>query len=73
MTWRPWDELVDYFDDFLFQGSLAAERRAIILAFANSDDNGNPSPAGDLTGNSRTQRLEQTVGLILASPEFHFQ
>jgi hypothetical protein len=65
--------LIDHFDRTVFLGTLTEERRAVILDFANTDNAGNPSPFAGLSGAGRRQRLEETVGLILATPEFHYQ
>ena len=75
------DALITYFDTVVFGGSLSAETKAIIETFANTaysiEDDGTvtsePSPFEDLRFGTRRTRLRETVGLILALPEFHLQ
>ena len=67
------EDLIDYFNDLLFQGLLAEGQKKLLLKFANTDEAGNPSPAESLRDSQRIERLQQTVGLLLSSPGFHFQ
>ncbi len=67
------EEILDHFEEFLFQGDLPPERRAVLEEFMNTDNDGNPSPIDSLSGNARLNRVEELLGLILSAPEFQFQ
>ncbi|MDG2126247.1 MAG: DUF1800 family protein, partial [Verrucomicrobiales bacterium] len=67
------EELIGYFDSFLFQGTMSDERKAVISEFANTDNAGVESRLENLSGSRRRDRLEATVALILSSPEFQYQ
>ena len=75
------DALIAHFDTLIFGGTLSAETKAAIETFANTlyIDQGDgtvtsqPSPFEDLRFGARRTRLRETVGLILALPEFHLQ
>jgi len=68
------EDLIEFFNGLLFQGRLNDERKAVVLNFVNTDNDGDPSPFENITNaNTRRNRLQSMVGLLLASPEFHFQ
>lgn len=67
------EELIDYFNELLFQGLLADGQRKLFLRFVQTDEDGNPSPLDDMRESRRLERLQQMVALILSSPGFHFQ
>ncbi|MEZ5300451.1 MAG: DUF1800 family protein [Verrucomicrobiales bacterium] len=64
---------IDYFNGIIFQGGLTPERQAVLLDYANTNDAGDSSPYESLSTNAKATRLSQTIGLILAAPEFQFQ
>ncbi len=66
-------ELLDHFEEVLFQGTLPADRRAVLEAFLDTDVNGNASPFDSLSGSARLNRVEETLGLVLSLPEFQYQ
>lgn len=70
---RTAEDLIAYFDAFLFQGRLEPQRKSVFLNFANTNDAGEPDPVSGLKGEKKLRRLEQMVGLILSAPEFQFQ
>jgi hypothetical protein len=65
--------LIDYFDVLLFSSSLRADRKALLLDFANTNDDGQPSPWENQTVNTKRARLQGMTGLLLALPEFQYQ
>lgn len=67
------EDLIEHFNELLFQGLLADGQKSLFLQFANTDDLGALSPAESLPDSQRIRRLQQTVGLVLSSPGFHFQ
>ena len=67
------DDVIDHFDDVLFNQKLGAVRRAVFIEFANTDDTGAASPFSGLSANQQRNRLRDLTGLILSAPEFQFQ
>lgn len=67
------EELVDYFDNFLFANKLPTARRAVFLDYANTNDAGDASPFANLSSSQKTARLRDLTGLILSTPEFQLQ
>jgi hypothetical protein len=66
------DEIIDHFDQLLFNGALPEDTRDLILNFARTAANGrrivlNPERSDYL------QRVGELIGLILATPEMHYQ
>ncbi len=66
-------DIIEYFDQALFQGQLTERRKAVFLDFVNSDDAGYTDPVEALKGGAKQRRLEQMVGIILSTQEFQFQ
>ena len=65
-------EIVDYFDQLLFEGELSAAERNLFIQFANTKPDGNPS----LFRPSRADYLDRAgdlIGLILSTPSLQFQ
>ncbi len=65
-------EIVDYFDELLFEGSLTEAERNLFVQFANTKPDGNPS----LFRPSRSDYFERAgdlIGLILSTPRLQFQ
>lgn len=67
------DELIDYFEALLFDGTLGMVRRSVLIEFAGSDETGALSPFENLAPAAQTTRLRELTGLILATPEFQYQ
>lgn len=67
------EDIIEYFDQALFQGQLTERRKAVFLDFVNSDDAGYMDPVEALKGRAKQRRLEQMVGIILSTQEFQFQ
>jgi hypothetical protein len=70
---RTAEDIYDHFNQVLFQGQLSSRRKAVILDFANTDDLGFLDPVAKLTGQQKTRRLQQMVGMILSTQEFQYQ
>jgi uncharacterized protein (DUF1800 family) len=66
------DEIVDYFDDLMFQGTLSADERGLLLEFLTTDSNYGPLPL-DPTNAGYVSRVEEFVGFVLSQPRWHFQ
>jgi len=63
---------IDYFDALLYEGNLPVERRELLLRFASTNDQGEPTPLDPARADYR-RRVQDLVALILALPEFHLQ
>ena len=66
------EEIIDHFDQLLFNGSLSKDTRDLILNFARTAENGRRivlSPERD----DYLSRVGELIGLILAIPEMHYQ
>ncbi|MGH2625239.1 MAG: DUF1800 family protein, partial [Anaerolineales bacterium] len=66
------EEIVDFFNNLLFQGTLTDADRAIVTEFLNTDDAYNPLPFS----RARTDfgdRVRRAVGLMLSFPQWQFQ
>ena len=66
------EEIVDYFNDLLFQRTLPEENRQQLVEFANTDDNYNPR-ALDPGRSDYNRRVRELIGLMLSLPQWHFQ
>jgi hypothetical protein len=66
------DSIVDYFNQLLFQGKMAASNRSLLIQFATTDDAGNPLPL-DRARSDYVARVRELVGLILSMPQWHYQ
>jgi hypothetical protein len=66
------DEIVDYFNELLFQGTLSPTDRARLLEFLTTDNNYNPLALNRANANFQT-RVQEFLGLMLSLPQWHFQ
>ncbi len=64
--------ILNYFDRLLFQNSLTAEQRGILLDFVNSNIVGRPKKL-DPASSTYLDRVQELVGLILSMPQWQFQ
>jgi hypothetical protein len=65
-------EIVDYFNDLLFAGTLPQATKDQLLLFLNTDDNYNPLTFGRARPDFQS-RVQEFVGYVLTLPEWHFQ
>lgn len=65
-------EIVDLFDDLMFQGSLSLANKTLLLEFVETNDSGQPQALDPLATNY-AQRVRSLVGLLLSMPQWHFQ
>ena len=70
---RSAEDVLEHFNQLLFDGRLSHRRKSVILDFANTDDRGYADPVADLRGVRKMRRLQQMVGMILSTQEFQFQ
>lgn len=65
-------QIVDHFDGLLFQGTLSATSRALLVEFAETDSTGQPLPLDPLQADY-AERVEELVRLVLSSPLWQAQ
>ena len=66
------EDVVSHFNDFLFQGELSDQTIAVLVEYANTDVDGDPTPLDPARGNY-ISRIEALVALILSTPDWQFQ
>ena len=66
------EEIVDYFNDLLFQRTLPEANRLQLIEYADTDDNNNPRPLNP-SRSDYDRRVEELIGLMLSLPQWHFQ
>lgn len=66
------ESVVEYFNRLLFQNSMAASNKQVLIDFATTDDAGKPLPF-DPARTDYAARLRELVGMILSMPQWHFQ
>ena len=66
------EEIIDYFNDLLFQRTLPEANRQQLIEYAETDDNYNPRPL-DSSRSDYDRRVRQLIGLMLSLPQWHFQ
>ncbi|UCD52435.1 MAG: DUF1800 family protein, partial [Phycisphaerales bacterium] len=78
-TWlEAWDpqtpeEIVDAFDDILFQRTLSQATKDLLLRHLTTDESGAPSPLDRTNTEDDQRRIQELVGLMLSLPQWHFQ
>jgi len=75
---EAWDlktpkEIIDAFDDILFQRTLSAANKDLLFQHLTTDENGNPSPLDRANTEDYQRRVQELAGLILSLPRWHFQ
>ncbi|MHC4520409.1 MAG: DUF1800 family protein, partial [Planctomycetota bacterium] len=69
---RP-EEIIDFFDEILFQGTLSEANRELLLRCLTTDADGEAKPLERADGEDFQRRVEELVGLALSLPQWHFQ
>ncbi|MCP4452493.1 MAG: DUF1800 domain-containing protein [Planctomycetes bacterium] len=67
------DLIVAYFDAVLFQGTLTQTDKTLILAYLNTDKNGQWQPLDATRPTAFQERIQAATGYILSLPQWHFQ
>jgi uncharacterized protein DUF1800 len=67
------EEIIDAFDDILFQRTLSPANKDLLLQHLTTDEDGNPSPLDRANTEDYQRRVQELVGLILSLPQWHFQ
>jgi len=67
------EDIVDFFDETLYQGTLSQANRQLLLQYLTTDENGEPEPLDRADSAEFQRRVQELVGLILSLPQWHFQ
>ena len=65
-------EILEHFNQLLFDGSLPEQSKSLILEFAHTDEKGDRK-SWDPSAEDYMERVGQLIGLILSVPEMHYQ
>lgn len=66
-------QIVDFFDELLFQNTLPEANRNLLLNYLTTDANGAPLRLNRLNPQDFKDRVEEFVGLLLSMPQWNFQ
>lgn len=69
---RTAEDIVRYFDEYLFQGTLGEQNIQLLVQHAETDDSGSPRPLVP-TARDYASRVRDLIGLILSAPHWQFQ
>ncbi len=67
------EDIIDYFDELLFQGTLSDGSKTLLLEFVNTNQLGNFEELDPTRRNNFQKRVKELLGLVLSLPEWHFQ
>ena len=67
------DHFVDFFASFLYDGTLDSDRRAQLINYLTTSDNGRRASQITLSGGQSypLNRVRGTLYLMMAAPEYH--
>ncbi|TKJ38165.1 MAG: hypothetical protein CEE38_05250 [Planctomycetes bacterium B3_Pla] len=66
-------QIVDYFDELLFQNTLPEANRNLLLEYLATDANGEPRRLNRLNPQDFQRRTQEFAGLLLSMPQWNFQ
>jgi hypothetical protein len=67
------EDIIDFFDELLFQNTLPEANRNLLLEYLTTDTSGAPKPLERSKPQEFQQRIQEFVGLLLSMPQWHFQ
>jgi uncharacterized protein (DUF1800 family) len=67
------EQIVDYFNNLLYQGTLSSDSRALLVEFVSTDTGGLPKPLDRSSASDFETRVEELLSLMLSLPQWHFQ
>ncbi len=67
------EQIVDFFDEMLYQRTLSDANRSLLLQYLTTDDAGQPEPLDSSNTSGVQQRVQELIGLMLSLPQWHFQ
>ena len=66
-------QIVDFFAELLFHGSLSPANRELLLQYLSTDESGAAVPLNVRNAAPFEQRVRGLVGLMLSLPQWHYQ
>jgi hypothetical protein len=67
------EQIVDYFDELLYQNTLSVANRTLLLEYLTTDVSGAPSRLNRLQASDFRQRIEGFMALMFSLPQWNFQ
>jgi len=67
------DQIVNYFDELLYQNTLTIANKFLLLNYLTTDEDGNPVNFDGMNIQDYLEQIQETVGLMLSLPQWHFQ
>jgi uncharacterized protein (DUF1800 family) len=67
------DQIVNYFDELFYQNTLKIADKFLLLHYLTTDENGSPISLDGMNMQDRQEQIQETVGLTLSLPQWHFQ
>lgn len=67
------EQIVGFFDELLYQNSLSAANKNLLVVYLITNLNGMPDPLDHSKPEEYRERLQQFVSLLLSMPQWHFQ
>ena len=64
------EDIIDFFDEVLYQGTLSEANRALLLQYLTTDE---ADPLRRSDPDAFRRRVQELVGLMLSLPQWHFQ
>ena len=67
------DQIVNFFNELFYQNNLTIANKFLLLNYLTTDENGNPISLDGMNTQDLREQIQETVGLILSLPQWHFQ
>ncbi|MBN2316629.1 MAG: DUF1800 family protein [Sedimentisphaerales bacterium] len=67
------EQIVGFFDELLFQNTLSAANKNLLVVYLITNLNGMPQPLDRSKPQEFQERIQQFVGLLLSMPQWNFQ
>jgi uncharacterized protein (DUF1800 family) len=67
------DQIVNYFNELLYQNTLTIANKFLLLNYLTTDEDGNPINFDGMNIQDYLEQIQETVGLMLSLPQWHFQ
>ena len=67
------EQIVGFFDELLYQNTLSAANRNLLVVYLITNVNGMPEPLDRSKPEDFRQRIEEFVSLLLSMPQWNFQ
>jgi hypothetical protein len=67
------DQIVNFFNELFYQNTLTIANKFLLLNYLTTDENGNPISLDGMNTQDLQEQIQETVGLTLSLPQWHFQ